>query len=222
MNDVIGQIMTMAVAVLISPIPIAAEIVLLFSARPKPNAAAYGGGFVLGVGVALGALTAVAATQDLSAGSDGATWVAWLKVVLGATLAVAGVRRFLSRPEPGAAAAPRWMDGIEDFTPGRSFLVGVGIGALNPKNLVVGLATAVVIAAGGLSTGEEVATIVAYAVFASLGVLAPLVVAVAMGPRSDELLGEWRSWLVANNAAVMAVLLTVIGVAVAGKGVAAI
>jgi hypothetical protein len=221
-NDVIGQVMTMAVAVLVSPIPIAAEIVLLFSARPKPNAAAYGGGFVLGVGLALGALTAVAATRDLSPGSDGATWAGWLKVVLGAALAVAGVHRFLTRPAPGGAAPPKWMAGIEDFTPGRSLVVGVGIGALNPKNLVVGLAAAVVIAAGDLSTGGEVATIVAYAVFASLGVLAPLVVAIAMGPRADDLLGEWRSWLVANNDVVMAVLLTVIGVAVAGKGVAAL
>lgn len=222
MNDVIGQIITMAVAVLISPLPIAAEIVLLFSARPKPNAAAYGGGFVLGVGLALGALTAVAATQDLSPGSDGATWVAWLRIALGAALVVAGVRRFLSRPAPGTAGTPKWMDGIASFSPGRSFVVGLGIGALNPKNLVVGLAAAVVIAAGGLSTGEGVATIVAYALFASLGVLAPLVVAVAMGPRADEVLEAWRSWLVANNAAVMAVLLTVIGVALAGKGISAL
>lgn len=222
MNDVIGQILPMAVAVLISPIPIAAEIVLLFSARPKPNATAYGGGFVIGVALALGVFTVIAGTQDLSSGSDGDTWAAWLKILLGAALVVAGLRRFLSRPAPEDAETPEWMAGISDFTPGRSFLVGVGIGALNPKNIVVGLAAAVVISAGGLSTGEEVATIVAYAVFASLGVLAPLVVAIAMGSRSDELLAEWRTWLVANNAAVMSVILMVIGVVMLGKGVSAL
>jgi hypothetical protein len=59
-------------------------------------------------------------------------------------------------------------------------------------------------------------------VFASLGVMAPLVVALLMGSRADTMLRGWRVWLVDNNAAVVAVIFFVIGAVLVGKGVAAL
>ncbi len=222
MNQVIGDILPLALAVLISPIPIAAEIILLFSDRPKPNATAYVVGFLFGVGILLGVFTVIAATQDLSAGSDSAAWVSWLKIVLGSVLVLGGIRRFRNRSGPGESEPPKWMQGIGSFSPGKSLAVGLGVGALNPKNIVVGLAAGIAIASGGLTTGEEVAAIVAYAVSASLGVLTPLAVAVAMGEKSDEMLESWRVWLFDNNTAVMAVLLAVIGIVLIGNGIGAL
>ena len=114
------------------------------------------------------------------------------------------------------------MDGIESFTPARSLAVGFAIGALNPKNLAVGLAAAVAIAGSGVAGGTQVGVVVVYAVFASLGVIAPMVVTIALGQRSEDILIGWRTWLMDNNTAVMAVLFVVIGAAVMGKGLAAL
>lgn len=222
MIQVLGEVLPLAVAVLISPLPIAAEIILLFTSQPKANASAYVGGFVVGVGVVLGLLTVLVGTQDLGGSSGPATWVSWLKIVLGTLLVVGGIRRLRNRPAPGDTEAPKWMQGIESFTPGRSLAVGFAIGALNPKNLAVGLAAAVAVAGSGLAGGTQVGVVVVYAVFASLGVLAPLVVTIALGPRSEEILTGWRTWLMDNNTAVMAVMLVVIGAVVIGKGVAAL
>lgn len=224
MNQVIGEILPMAVAVLISPIPIAAEIILLFSDRPRPNALAYGIGFVVGVGAFLGVLTLIASATDLSDTSSEPAWMAWVRIGLGVLLVFGGIRRFLARPAPGEAEAPKWMDGLETFTPGRSLAVGLGVGALNPKNIVVGIAAAATISAGlsGDSIGSYVVVIAAYAVIASLGVLTPLAVALAMGTKADDKLREWRVWLVDNNAAVMAVIFVVIGAVLAGKGIASL
>ena len=224
MNQVIGEVLPLAVAVLISPIPIAAEILLLFSARPRPNALGYSIGFMAGVGIGLGILTAIAAATDLTGGGNEPSWAAWLRVVLGAAVALLGFRRFRDRPAPGEAEAPKWMDGIESFAPGRSFAVGLAIGTLNPKNNVVGLAAAASIASGlaGEPAGDKVIVVVAYAIFASLGVLAPLLVALVMGDRADSLLREWRTWLMDNNAAVVAVVFLVIGAVLVGKGIAAL
>ncbi len=221
MKQVIGEILPLALAVLISPLPIAAEILLLFSNRPKPNATAYVLGFFVGVAAVLGIATALSGSQDVS-NSNPASWVSWLKIGLGAALVLGGIRRFRNRPARGEAETPRWMEGIEQFRPGRSLAVGAAVGALNPKNIIVGIGAGVIVSGAGLSSGEQIGTVIAYAVVASVGVLAPLVVAVAMGSRSDHLLGEWRTWLSDNNAAVVAVILVLIGGVLIGKGISTV
>lgn len=112
------------------------------------------------------------------------------------------------------------MAGISHFRPPTSLGVGAAVGALNPKNIVVGLAAAVVIASAGLSGIEIVGSIAVYVVVAGLGVAAPLVVVVMMGDRARPVLESWRAWLQENNATVMAVLFAVFGVVLVGKGVA--
>lgn len=78
---------------------------------------------------------------------------------------------------------------------------------------------AATISAAALSTGEDVSTVVVYALIGTAGVAAPLVVAVALGTRSTVILDGWKIWLAENNAAVMAVLFAVIGAVLVGKGI---
>ena len=117
---------------------------------------------------------------------------------------------------------PKWMNGIAGFAPGKSLIVGVGIGALNPKNIIVGVAAAVAIASASLSTGQEVGASAVYVLVAVLGVAAPLVVMLAMGEKAQPILDKWKAWLGQNNAAVMSVLFLVFAVVLIGKGIAGI
>ena len=221
MNGVIGAILPLAVAVTISPIPIIAEILLLFTKQRMANAGGYLAGFVAGVVLVLGALVAVAATQELSRGSGAARTASIAKVVLGVLLLVAATRQYRERPAPGETAAmPKWMNGIDSFTPGRSTVVGLVIGAVNPKNVLMALAASVIIAAGDLSTGQQATAVATYTVVAALGVAAPFVVAAVMGARAQPVLDGWKAWLGQNNATVMAVLFLVFGVVLIGQGVA--
>ena len=64
-HGVIGDILPLALAVTISPIPIVAEILLLFTTKPVANAAAYLIGFVVGVAAVLSVLVAVGGHVDL-------------------------------------------------------------------------------------------------------------------------------------------------------------
>jgi hypothetical protein len=61
------------------------------------------------------------------------------------------------------------------------------------------------------------ATIV-FAVVASLGVTAPVVIYLAMGDRASAILPNLRTWWVHNNTAIMAVLLLVLGAKMVGDG----
>ena len=90
---------------------------------------------------------------------------------------------------------------------------------MNPKTLVLSLAGAAEIVAAGISTGDQV---IAYAVFvlvASIGVLAPVVIAFVMGDRAAGLLDSLKTWLARNNAVIMVVILVVIGVKLIGDAI---
>ena len=87
---------------------------------------------------------------------------------------------------------PKWMDGIAGFAPGKSLAVGVAVGALNPKNIAVGLAAALSIASAELSTGRQLGCLADYAFVAFvafvavLGVATPMVVTLVLGDRAQE------------------------------------
>ena len=192
MKGVIGSILPLAIAVTISPVPIIAEILLLFTKKPVANAACYLAGFIVGVAGVLAILVAIAGTINLSAGSGPSKGASILQLALGALLLVAALRQFRGRPKPGEEASmPKWMSGIAGFAPGKSLIVGVGIGALNPKNIIVGVA-------------------------------APLVVTLAMGEKAQAILDSWKAWLGQNNAVVMTVLFLIFAVVLIGKGIAGI
>lgn len=104
----------------------------------------------------LAILVAIAGTINLSASSGPSKGASILQLVLGVLLLVAALRQFRGRSKTGEEASmPKWMDGIAGFAPGKSLIVGVGIGALNPKNIIVGVAAAVAIASPGLPAGQE-------------------------------------------------------------------
>ena len=98
----------------------------------------------------------------------------------------------------------------------------VGIGAVlsgvNPKNLMLNGAAAA-LAQAGLSGGGQAVVLIVLVLVGSLGIIAPVAVYFAMGDKAAPVLDEWKSWLSANNAAVMVVLFLVFGVVLVGKGI---
>jgi len=219
-KTVIGEILPLAIVVTVSPINIVAAILLLFTKRPILQASCYLAGFFVGVAAVLGGLTAVAGAVGLSAGSERSRGASGALLVLGIVLLVVAVGKFRSRPAPGQTAPlPKWMDGIAGFGPGKSLAVGCTVGAVNPKNIAVAVASAVTIATANLGAGRSAGVIAVYTVVASLGVATPIVAMLLLGDRADDVLSGWQSWLDRNNTAMMAVLYLVFGVLLVGKGI---
>ncbi len=222
MKVVVGEILPLALVVAISPINVIPVILLLFTKRPVANAVCFLAGFIAGVAAVLVACVAIAEAIDLSTESGHATWVTVLKLALGVYLVVAAVRKFRGRPRTGEEGAmPKWMDGIGGFSTGKSLGAGLALGAVNPKNVVVGLAAAATIASAVLSSGQQVAAIAIYVLVAVLGVVAPILATLLLGDRSHEVLDGWKAWLDQNNAAVMSVLFLIFGVVLIGQAIGA-
>jgi hypothetical protein len=219
---VIGEILPLALVVAISPINVIPVILLLFTKRPLVNASCFFAGFLAGVAVVLVAFVAIAEAIDLSPGSGHSTWLAVLKVALGAYLLVAAFRKFRRRPRNGEEGAmPKWMDGIAAFSARRSVGAGLLLGSVNPKNVVVGLAASATIASEALSRGQQIGAIAVYVVVAVLGVAAPILVTAFLRDRSAKVLDGWNLWLAQNNATVMSVLFLIFGVVLIGQGIEA-
>jgi threonine/homoserine/homoserine lactone efflux protein len=219
---VVAEILPLALVVTISPINIIPVILLLFTKKPLVNASLFVVGFITGVAGFLVVCIAIADAVDLSPNSGHSTWVAWLKLVLGVYLVVAGVQKFRGRPRDGTEGTmPKWMDGIAAFRPAKSLGAGLALGAANPKNVVVGLAAAATIASFTVSHGQLAAAIAIYVFVAVLGIAAPILVTVFLGDQSREVLDGWKAWLGQNNATVMSVLFLIFGVVLTAQAIGA-
>jgi hypothetical protein len=146
-----------------------------------------------------------------------ATWVSWLKLLLGLGLLLVAVRQFRGRPHQGEEASlPKWMGAIDRFAPGQALGGGAALAAANPKNLLLAVGAAAAIAQLGIPGGQQAVAYAVFAVIGTLGVGAPVVLYFATGTRSAELLGRLKDWMAHNNAVIMAVLCLVIGVKLVG------
>jgi threonine/homoserine/homoserine lactone efflux protein len=131
------------------------------------------------------------------------------------------VRR--ARPAPGETGhLSRWLDAVENMGPLAAAGLGFGVYAANPKNLTVGLSAGVAFGSADLPLGAAVLVGGVYLLIAASTVIVSVAAYFIAQERVRPWLDELRQWLAAHNAALMAVLLLVIGALMLGKGVAAL
>jgi hypothetical protein len=166
-------------------------------------------------------VVALLAGTATPSGGEPAAWTGWLKIVLGVLLLLLSVRQWRDRPRGDAdPPGPTWMAAIEGFTPVRSAGLAVLLGVVNPKNLLLIVSGGVAIAtAGPGDTSTTVVAVLVFAVVAGAGVSVPVVIYFSMGTRAAEILDELKSWMIHNNAVIMAVLLLVVGAKILGDGI---
>jgi hypothetical protein len=218
-SNAIGNLLPLALGVAISPIPIIAVILMLLSPKARTNGPAFLVGWVVGLAVAGTVITVLSGSAGLGSGG-GSTSGALIKVLLGILLVGLGVREFRKRPRPGEQPElPGWMRAIDSFTPLKALGIALLLSALNPKNLSLTVAAAVTIAQADLSGASVAIVLVVFVVLGSLSIGVPVALYFLGGTSATRALDGLRTWLNANNATVMAVLLVVIGVVLFGKGV---
>jgi len=218
MGAAIGGILSQAVGVAISPVPIIAVILMLFSKAAKVNSLSFLAGWIIGL---LGAGMIVLALGISSSDDGPSTTSGWIKIAIGALFIVLGVKQWRGRPKDGeTATTPAWMASIDDFTAVKSFGIGVLLSALNPKNLGLTIAAAATIGGSGLSSGDETIVMVVFVLLASLTVATPVILNLVLGSEAEHTLTVMKQWLIDNNATVMSVLFVVLGAKVLGDGIA--
>jgi hypothetical protein len=219
MGEAIGQSLPLAIGVALSPIPIIAVVVLLTSSRARSLGPVFVLGWLLGL-VVVGAIVLAVVGPSGAGSSDQRTRrVSWVMIVLGVLLLVAAVRHLRGRARGEEAPLPAWMGAIDRLKPAVALGGGVVLGGVRPKNLLLAVGGAAAIAQTGIAGGQQAIAYAVFAVIATIGVAAPVVIYFAMGERSAELLGRLKGWMRRNNAVILAVVLMVIGVTLIGDGI---
>ena len=220
MADAIGQVLSLGVGVSLSPVPIIAVVLMLGTPRARVNGPAFVLGWILGLTIVGAIVLAVAGGAGADDGGEPATWVDWVKLVLGALLLLVAVKQWRGRPRKGDdATLPKWMRTIDQFTPGRAFGIAAALSGINPKNLLLTVAAAAAIAQSGIDSGEQAVALGVFIVMGTLGPAAPVALYFALGERAAPVLDDLKGWMGANNAAIMAVLCLVIGAKLIGDGI---
>ena len=120
-----GDILPFAIGVAISPVPIIAVILMLFSDKAKSNGLAFLIGWIGGLLIAGGIVLTLANAGKISGGGTPSTISFVIQLLLGLLLLFLAYRNWQTRPkEDEEPEMPKWMAGIDSFTPARRWVLG--------------------------------------------------------------------------------------------------
>jgi len=110
MGNALGNILPMAIGVAISPVPIIAVILMLFTQRARSNGTAFLVGWVLALVVVGSVVLILANLGKISAGGTPSTLAYVLKLLLGLLFILMSIRQWRGRPKEGEEPhMPKWM-----------------------------------------------------------------------------------------------------------------
>ena len=182
MGGAIGGSLPLAIGVALSPIPIIAVVLMLTTPSARVNGPAFVVGWLAGLSVVGAIVLSVSGPAGASSSGSPATWVGWVKIVLGLLLLAVCVRQFRARPKEGdQAALPKWMNAIDTIKPPAACGLGALLAGVNPKNLLLAVGAAASIAQTGISGGQQAIAYAVFALIAALGVAIPVGIYVALG-----------------------------------------
>lgn len=223
MGEDIGQLLPIAVGVMLSPLPIVGVILMLLSTKAKVNGPMFLLGWLAGLAIVVGGVVAFVNPDELNQ-SDGSpsTLNGLLHLALGILLLLLAVKQLKGRPQQGEEPAmPKWMAKMQDASPLFAFGMGAFLSGLNPKNLILGIAAAAAIVAGNLTSSQQIAAVLVFMVLASLTIGIPVLWYLAAGERAKAKLDTLRGWLVQYNWVIMCVLFLILGVKLIGDALPA-
>ncbi|MCO5218284.1 MAG: GAP family protein [Thermomicrobiales bacterium] len=220
MNGVIGDILPLAAGVALSPLPIIAAVLMLFSPR-RSISVCYLIGWIAGISVVLALVVALSSRlQDSGGGDESKPIAGTIKIILGVMLLLLSIKQLRSRPQDGEEPPlPGWMSAMDSISASKAMALGFMLSSINPKNLLILVSAGVALGSAHLATPDTVIAIVVFTVLASM-VLIVLTLGNLIAPAAFEKpLESLRSWMMQYNSVIMAVLMLIIGFNVIGKGI---
>ncbi len=220
MGSAVGEILPLGIGVAVSPFPIIAVILMLFTRRAKSNAPAFLAGWIVGLAVVGVVVLAISNRVDVAADDEPWAGESALRALAGVLLLLLAWWQWRRRPEEGGETQmPSWMQRMESVNPAMALGLGAVLAGLNPKDTTLTILAAATIARAGLSAGESAVTLAVFIAIATISVVAPVTLYFALGERAEETLNGWKAWLTKYNATMMMVLFLVFGVVLVAQGI---
>ena len=104
MSESVAQVLTYAIGVAISPVPIIAVILMLFSDRARVNGPMFLAGWVVALGAVSALAYALADVGDAATDNTAGDTVSWGQIVFGVLFLLIAAKQWRGRPAPGVQA----------------------------------------------------------------------------------------------------------------------
>lgn len=217
LSDALGDLLPAALGIAISPLPVIASVLMLLSPRANRTAPAFAVGWVIGLTTVTVAAVLVAGPSVADTGSGTTRY--WIKLTLGVLFVGLGARAWMNRPREGEEASPpKWMAGLDGIGPVSALGLGAALAAVNPKNLALGISGGVAIASADLDGLASAVCVMLFVAIGSVMVAGPAAAYFAARDAMATPLNELKVFMQVHNAAIMTVLLGVLGLSNFGKG----
>jgi len=205
------DVLLAAVGIAMSPLSIAAVILVLLSARSRSVGIAYALGWITGITV-VGVLILFSGELFLASQSTSRVALLWIKLVIGLVLLGLGAWQLL-KPGGGDSPAgkPSWAKALEGISVLKAFGFAAMWGSLQPKNLALLAAGMVALLQSGLEPRAAWAVFGLFVLVASITVIVPVGYFALAGERAQPRLDAWERWLVRNAAGLMGGFLIALG-----------
>lgn len=210
MAHALADVVPLALGVALSPLPVAALLLMLLSEHEIANARA----FVVGWAGTLAVLAGAAAVSGLSfRASDPPPAVHAVELATGVALLAAAGLVWRRRPRTAAERPPsRWLTAVDGISQPGAFGLAAALVLLNVKDAALTVGAGAVIADAELPAGRTLIAIALFTALASLTVAVPFGLAVLAGDRADPTLRRWHGWLERNGTTVVTAVIGVGGV----------
>jgi hypothetical protein len=219
MLDVLIPLVPAAIGVALSPAAIIELILVLLSQRARLNGVV----FLATLIVSFFAIPLVGAFAFDAVTDDGTTEVSaskgWILVILGGLVLLLAWRSFKNRRD---TSEPKVFGTIAQMGPVAVFILAIGVGMFNPKNLAILLAAGAQAGSSGAATSEIVLGLVLFTLLATSPFIAAVGILLFGGEHAEERLTRLKQWLIAHNRLIMAVVLGALGAVLVAQGIPAI
>jgi hypothetical protein len=234
MGELIVSLVPLALGIVMSPLAIMALVAVLVSKRARANGLAYLLGWIVAIVLVLTVSYAVFGSLQVRRPGEPPLWAVIVRLTVAIVLLVSAVfvyRRGRSRIRRMAEAAtvsdvvaaapqlPGWLRAVDEFTPVRCGLLGLGIFVLNPVDF-----SCAVLAALDVRTADVggAGLLVVFAVIGIAPIGVPVVYTLVAGEKADPFLEKVRTWIAGHTNVLNAALLVLIGAMQLQKGLSAL
>lgn len=218
-----GQLLPLALTIALSPLPLAALLLMLLAPGGFRAAAGFSIGWFVGVLIAATLLALLSSLLPHDRGAGSGVLQVVVPLLLGVALIVLGIVQWHDRPQPGVEVPlPRWLTALDRLTPVRATIIGVGYAAFRPKNLVMAAAAGVVILGAHADPTAIVLSVAVFTALASITMLGPVLAYAFGGAAVRVRLARLREWLVRNMPTITVITVLVLGVFLVLAGLGAL
>jgi hypothetical protein len=216
MTRALTDVMPLAAGVALSPIPVAALLLMLLSEHETAN----GGAFVLGWVVAVGGLTGATVLAGVSFHpSNPPTAVKAAELAIGLVLVAGAALAWRRRPRTATQRRPpRWLAATDAISQPAAAALAVALVLLNLKDATLTVGAGAAITDARLAAAQTILCLAVFTAVATITVTAPFAFAVLAGRRAEPTLRRWHAWLDRNGTTAGAGILSLTGIVLLTAG----